>query len=67
MKSISRIAASALAGAALAGASQAAEILVNADSTGVTPWTSNNTDNLQGQIYVRPGATLIIQPGVVVV
>jgi hypothetical protein len=53
-------------GLATAGASQAAEILVTSDITTSTTWTSNNTYNLQTQIYVRPGATLTIQAGTVV-
>ena len=51
---------------ALVGAASAAEIKVTADITTSTVWTANNTYNLQGQIYVRNGATLTIQAGTVV-
>jgi hypothetical protein len=55
---------------ALAGttafASAQNEILVTQDITTSTTWSSNNTYNLQKQIYVRPGATLTIQAGTVV-
>jgi len=56
----------ALAALSLAGTAGAAEILVSSDITTSTTWTSNNRYNLQGQIYVRPGATLTIQKGTVV-
>ena len=44
----------------------AAEVLVSGNITTSTTWTSNNTYNLQGQVYVSPGATLTIQAGTVV-
>ena len=56
----------AFAALSLAGTAGAAEILVSSDITTSTTWTSNNRYNLQGQIYVRPGATLTIQKGTVV-
>jgi hypothetical protein len=50
----------------LTGAAGAAEVLVTSNiSTSVT-WTKNNTYNLQGQIYVLPGAQLNIEPGTVI-
>lgn len=49
-----------------AGAVNAEEILVTSDIAVSTTWTTNNTYNLQDQIYVLPGATLTIEPGVVV-
>jgi hypothetical protein len=56
----------AMAGAALAGFSSAAEVLVTSDIATSTTWTSDNTYNLQDQIYVLPGATLTIEPGTLV-
>jgi hypothetical protein len=57
----------ALAGAAsVAGQASAAEIFVNADIATSVTWTKNNRYNLQGQIYVLPGATLTIEAGTVV-
>ncbi len=58
----STLAASALT----AGVANAAEIFVTADIATSTTWTADNTYNLQGQIYVLPGATLTIEPGTVV-
>src|SRR5262245_66298056 len=55
-----------LIGSALAGAANAAEILVNSNISSSTTWTSNNTYNLQQQIYVLPGATLTIQAGTLI-
>ncbi|MEW6744597.1 MAG: hypothetical protein AB1486_17720 [Planctomycetota bacterium] len=51
---------------ALAGGASGAEIKVDADISTSTTWTSNNTYNLQKQIYVLPGATLTIQAGTIV-
>jgi len=60
----------AMIGLATAGATGIAaaqsEVLVNSDIATSTTWTSNNTYNLQRQIYVLPGATLTIQAGTVV-
>ncbi len=57
----------AAAGATLVAATAgAANILVTTDIAVSTTWTSNNVYNLQGQIYVLPGATLTIQPGTVI-
>src|SRR5262245_25571063 len=55
-----------LIGSALAGAANAAEILVNSNISSSTTWTSNNTYNLQQQIYVLPGATLTVQAGTLI-
>ena len=42
----------------------AAEVLVTADITTSTTWTSNNVYNLQGARYVTNGATLTsLSPG----
>jgi hypothetical protein len=54
------------AGFGLAGSVDAAEVFVTGDIATSTTWTSNNTYNLQNQIYVLPGATLTIQPGTLV-
>jgi hypothetical protein len=58
--------AGVLGAAAIAATASAAEILVGTDITTSTTWTSNNTYNLQGQIFVRNGATLTIQAGTVI-
>ena len=58
--------ATAVAAAAVAGSAVAAEVLVAADIATSTTWTKNNTYNLQGQIYVLPGATLTIEAGTVI-
>ncbi len=52
--------------AGIAGSLNAQEILVSSDIAVSTTWTANHTYNLQGQIYVLPGATLTIQAGTVV-
>ena len=44
----------------------AAEILVSGNIATSTTWTANNVYNLQGQVYVSPGATLTIQAGTVI-
>ena len=49
-----------------AGATDAAEIFVSSNISTTTFWTSDNTYNLVGQIFVLPGATLTIQPGTVI-
>ncbi|MFO0963953.1 MAG: hypothetical protein U0625_13755 [Phycisphaerales bacterium] len=51
---------------AIAGTAGAADINVTTDIAVSTTWTANNVYNLQGQIYVLPGATLTIQPGTVI-
>ena len=67
MKSIFRIAAPLAAGAVAASVAHAGgEVFVSSDISGVVNWTNDNTYNLQGQIYVLPGATLIIQEGTVI-
>ena len=48
------------------GSAHAAEILVNANIATSTTWSSANTYNLIGQIYVLPGVTLTIAPGTVI-
>jgi hypothetical protein len=57
---------SLMLGLVVAGAAGAAEILVTQNIKLTEVWTADNTYNLQDQIYVEPGATLIIEPGVVV-
>jgi hypothetical protein len=56
----------AIAVAGTSGAAAASEILVTSDIATSTTWTSDNTYNLQQQIYVLPGATLTIQAGTIV-
>lgn len=51
--------------AGLASAASA-QIVVNANITTSTTWTSNNVYSLSGDIYVEPGATLTIQAGTVI-
>ncbi|MCC6670947.1 MAG: hypothetical protein IT458_07795 [Planctomycetes bacterium] len=58
--------ATLMAGLAVAGAAAQGEVLVTQDISVSTTWTSNNTYNLQKQIYVLPGATLTIQAGTVI-
>lgn len=59
-------AAALFLGLAAAGTANAAEIFVSGDITTSTTWTADNTYNLQGQIYVLPGATLTIEAGTVI-
>ena len=56
----------ALAALAPAASAQAPTVTVAADITANTTWTSNNVYLLDGLIYVRPGATLTIQPGTII-
>ncbi|MDF1799348.1 MAG: hypothetical protein P1V81_09250 [Planctomycetota bacterium] len=58
------LAFSAAFGVALTGSASAAEVLVTSNITTSTTWTADNTYNLQGQIYVMPGASLTIDAGV---
>ena len=51
---------------AVAMHANAAEIKVSGDITTSTTWTSNNVYNLQGQVYVMPGATLTVQAGTII-
>ncbi|MCA9295314.1 MAG: hypothetical protein KC983_02330, partial [Phycisphaerales bacterium] len=51
---------------AFAGVSNAANITVSSDVSVSTTWTADNVYNLDGQIYVLPGATLTIEPGTIV-
>lgn len=50
----------------IAGAADGAEILVTQNISVSSTWTANNTYNLQQQIYVEPGATLVIEAGTVI-
>lgn len=63
-KSLLSILAAATIG--VSASAPAAEIIVNSDITESVTWTPDNTYNLQGQIYVLPGATLTIEAGTVV-
>jgi hypothetical protein len=65
LKLCSSMVACAASTLVVAGAN-AAEILVNNDITVSTTWTANNVYNLQKQIYVKPGATLTIEPGTII-
>ena len=51
---------------ALALTADAAEVLVAGDITTSTTWTAGNRYNLQGQVFVMPGATLLIEPGTII-
>jgi hypothetical protein len=66
MKTLRNAIIAVLGATTLAGIANAAEVLVTTDITTSTTWTKNNVYNLQGQIYVRPGATLTIQAGTVI-
>ena len=50
----------------LASLAPAQVVLVTADITTSTTWTKANVYDIQGTIYVRPGATLCIEAGTVV-
>ncbi len=52
--------------AGVASSAGAAEVLVSGNISTSTLWTKNNTYNLQGQVYVLPGATLTIEAGTVI-
>ncbi|MFI4912993.1 MAG: hypothetical protein ACIAQZ_15140 [Sedimentisphaeraceae bacterium JB056] len=45
---------------------KAADVVVSADIDTDTVWTSDNVYDLDGQIYVLPGASLTIEPGTLV-
>lgn len=66
MRSTSKAVALAAAMTLSAGAASASEILVTTNIAVSTTWTANNTYNLQGQIYVLPGATLTIEAGTLI-
>ncbi len=66
MQTLNRSIFIACLAAGIAGGASAAEVLVTGDITTSTLWTKNNTYNLQGQIYVLPGATLTIEAGTVI-
>ncbi len=51
--------------AAIASAANAATITVTNDITTSTTWSASNEYDMTQQIYVKPGATLTIQPGTV--
>ena len=55
-----------LAGISFGGVASAANVNIGSDIAVSTTWTADNTYNLQGQIYVLPGATLTIEPGTVI-
>jgi hypothetical protein len=48
------------------GSLASAQVVVSSDILTSTTWTANNVYSLQGDIYVRPGATLTIQAGTVI-
>ena len=48
------------------GAANAADVNVVGEITTSTTWTKNNVYKLQGQVYVRAGATLTIEPGTLI-
>jgi len=60
------LAATLLVGALAGNAQAQTEVFVSSDISTSTTWTANNTYNLQGQIFVLPGASLTIEPGTVV-
>ncbi len=47
-------------------ATASAQIVISSNITTSTTWTANNVYQLQGDIYVEPGATLTIQAGTVI-
>jgi hypothetical protein len=51
---------------AVAMHAHAAEILVSGDITTSQTWTSDNVYNLQGQVFVMPGATVTIEAGTII-
>ena len=56
----------ALIGLAIAGAANAAIVNVSGDIAASTTWTANNEYQLNGQVYVLPGATLTIEAGTLI-
>lgn len=56
----------AISASTIGSVAGAAEVLVTADITSSTTWTSNNVYNLQGARYVTNGATLTIQAGTII-
>lgn len=66
MKNGTKALLGAMLGAATVGTAGAAEVLVSEDITTSTTWTADNTYNLTTQIFVRPGATLTIEPGTII-
>ena len=63
---IKSLAGAGIVGLAMTASARASNVLVTSDITVSTTWTANNTYDLQTQIYVRPGATLTIDPGTIV-
>ncbi len=63
---IKGITATSLVSMGLVGAASAGEVPVSINIATSTTWTNTNTYNLQGQIFVLPGATLTIEPGTVI-
>ena len=55
-----------MAVATLAGIANAAVINKVGDISTSEVWTANNTYNLTGQVYIKNGATLTIEPGTVI-
>ena len=67
MRSIIKRSALALAvSVGVAAAATAQSIPVTGDITTSTTWTTGNTYNLVGQVYVKNFATLTIEPGVII-
>ncbi len=60
-----KTALAAIAGVIVAGTASA-QVVVNSNITTSTTWTANNQYELQGQVYVEPGATLTIEAGTVI-
>lgn len=63
---MNRLFIASLAIAGVAGTAVADEIFVTDDIATSVVWTADNTYNLQGQIYVLPGASLTIERGTTV-
>ena len=63
---IKGLTATSLVSLGLVGAGSAAEVLVSTNIATSTTWTNSNSYNLQGQIFVLPGATLTIEPGTLI-
>jgi len=51
---------------AVAMNAQAAEVLVSGDINTSVTWTKDNVYNLQGQVFVMPGATITIERGTII-
>jgi hypothetical protein len=66
VKSILRFVTPAAAATAVAGMAHAGVVPVSGNISVPTTWTADNTYQLQGQVYVLPGASLTIQAGTVI-